>query len=68
LGEKRIDLEVNDLEAVLRRVGPIRRWFLRSFIAKYGGKPSVYVSCAEASAEEVLNLINTKRHVASQAV
>jgi len=66
--QKRIELEVQNVDTVLQRVSPFRRSFLRRFITKYGGKPSVYVTCTEASAEEVLNLINTKRHVASHAV
>jgi len=62
LGMKRVELEVHNLYTVLDRISPVRRWLLERSITKYGGKPSVYVTSVQASANEILDIINAKRH------
>ena len=54
-----IDLEVNDVDAVLARLSPIRRGMLRSWIAK-GGKPGLSAGLADGGAEPLLARIQER--------
>jgi len=64
-GQKVVQLDLHDPEVVLRRIGSLRGWAIRSYVRKYGGIPSIYAYVAEGGAEAVLAEIRSKLRVRS---
>ncbi len=58
-GVKVVELDLRDPEAVLGRMSPIRRVFLR-FHMKRGGKPVLYGALVQGGAEHLLQLIRQR--------
>jgi hypothetical protein len=59
-GRKVVELDLHNPDVVLRRIGALRGWAIRSYIKRYGGKPSIYAFAAEGGAEAVLAEISRR--------
>lgn len=55
-----IALDLRDPEAVLGRLSPSRRWILRCYMKRSGGKPMIYASFVQGGAEHLLQLIRER--------
>jgi hypothetical protein len=59
-GQRVVELDLHSADVVLRRIGSIRGWAIRSYVRNYRGKPSSYAYVAEGGAEAVLAEIRNK--------
>jgi hypothetical protein len=60
-GFQQIEIEVRDVEPVLQRAAPLRRWFLRRHLSKHGGKLSLSASFIEGDAHTLLATVLRRR-------
>lgn len=59
-GQKVVELDLHNPDVVLKRIGSLRGWSIRSYVHKYQGMPSIYAYVAEGGAEAVLAEIRNK--------
>jgi hypothetical protein len=59
-GRKVVELDLHNPDVVLQRIGSLRGWSIRSYVKKYGGKPSINAYAAEGGAEAVLAEIRNR--------